>query len=181
MNAGQTCMAPRRARVDRRALPGVEAAIRPLAESAGPGRLADASLAARCAGLARAAVAAGGRSVTAIDEARDGAWRPACILDCPRGVELAAGDHFGPVLAVIAADGVADMLDAHRAAGQHLAAAVFTADPERWASDAGFVAALVSTVDTFNDCIRPPAHPGTSIEGRGPRGWGPSRGAAGLL
>ncbi|MFM9179771.1 MAG: aldehyde dehydrogenase family protein [Phycisphaerales bacterium] len=181
MNAGQTCMAPRRALVDRRALPGFEAAIRPLAESAGTVRLADASMAARCAGLARAAVAAGGRSVTAIDEARDGAWRPACILDCPRGAELAAGDHFGPVLAVIAADGVADMLDAHRAAGQHLATAVFTADPERWASDAGFVAALGSNVVTFNDCILPTAHPGTSIEGRGPSGWGPSRGAAGLL
>jgi hypothetical protein len=73
------------------------------------------------------------------------------------------------------------MLAVHRAAGQHLATAVFTSDPGRWASDAGFVGALGANVVTFNDCILPTAHPGTSIEGRGASGWGPSRGAAGLL
>jgi acyl-CoA reductase-like NAD-dependent aldehyde dehydrogenase len=103
------------------------------------------------------------------------------VLACPRTAELAAGDHFGPALAVIAVDGVDDMLAAHRAAGQHLATAVFAADPERWALDAAFMSALGSNVVTFNDCILPTGHPGTSIEGRGPSGWGASRGAAGLL
>jgi hypothetical protein len=47
--------------------------------------------------------------------------------------------------------------------------------------DAGFLAALGSSVVTFNDAVLPTVHPGTSIEGHGPSGWGPSRGAAGLL
>jgi acyl-CoA reductase-like NAD-dependent aldehyde dehydrogenase len=51
MNAGQTCMAPRRALVDRRALPAFEEAIRPLAGAARPVRLADAAMASRCAAL----------------------------------------------------------------------------------------------------------------------------------
>jgi acyl-CoA reductase-like NAD-dependent aldehyde dehydrogenase len=181
MNAGQTCMAPRRALVDRRALPAFEEAIRPLAGAARPVRLADAAMASRCAALVRDAATAGGRPVAVPEDARDGTWRPACVLACPRTAELAAGDHFGPALAVIAVDGVDDMLAAHRAAGQHLATAVFAADPERWASDAAFMSALGSNVVTFNDCILPTGHPGTSIEGRGPSGWGASRGAAGLL
>ena len=181
MNAGQTCMAPRRALVDRRALPAFEAAVRPLAAAAAAVRLADPSMAGRCSALVRTAVSAGGRAVVPPADARDGAWRPACVLGCPRDAELALGDHFGPVLAVIAVDGIDDMLAAHRAAGQHLATAVFTTDPERLAADTGFLAALGSNVVTFNDCILPTAHPGTSIEGRGLSGWGPSRGAAGLL
>ena len=181
MNAGQTCMAPRRALVDRRAMAAFEAAIRPLAGAARPVRLADAAMASRCAALVRDAAAAGGRPVADPEDARDGSWRPACVLGCPRTSELAAGDHFGPALAVIAVDGLDDMLDAHREAGQHLATAVFTSDPGRWASDASFLASLGSNVVTFNDCVLPTGHPGTSIEGRGPSGWGPSRGAAGLL
>lgn len=33
----------------------------------------------------------------------------------------------------------------------------------------------------MNDAVIPTGHPGVAIEGRGPSGWGPSRGESGLL
>jgi hypothetical protein len=84
------------------------------------------------------------------------------------------------VLAVVPTDGIDDALAAHRAVGQHLATAVFGGDPDRILADAAFLAALGSNVVTVNDAILPTGHPGTSIEGRGPSGWGASRGEAGL-
>lgn len=181
MNAGQTCMAPRRAIVDRAAYRRFVEELRPLAESAPALRLADRAMAARCAELAAAAVRAGGRMLGPQDpDLRDGSVRPRCVVDCPEGAELAAGDHFGPAIAVIPADGLQDALRIHREAGQHLSTAVFTARPDAWRRDAAFVAALGSGFVTFNDAVLPTAHPGTSITGTGTSGWGPSRGAAGL-
>jgi aldehyde dehydrogenase (NAD+) len=144
-------------------------------------RLADRAMAERCVALARAAVAAGGRAIGTVEDAHDASMRPVCVASCPRDAELAAGDHFGPALALVEVDGIEDALAVHRAAGQHLATAVFTRNARALREDAGFLAALGSSVVTFNDAVLPTAHPGTSIEGHGPSGWGPSRGAAGLL
>lgn len=182
MNAGQTCMAPRRALVDRAIYQRFLDALRPLAASARPVRLADHSMADRCVQLAEAAVRAGGRSLGGVIEpASAGSMRPLCVESCPRESELFEGDHFGPVLAVVPVDGAADALAAHRATGQHLATSVFTGAPSRALADAAFVAALGSGVVTVNDAVIPTGHPGVAIEGRGPSGWGASRGEAGLL
>ncbi len=181
MNAGQTCMAPRRALVDRAVYARFLDAMRPLAAAARPVRLADAAMADRCTELARAAVEAGGRSLGGTLEPADhGAMRPIAIEGCPRTAGLFAGDHFGPALAVVPVDGIDDALAAHRSAGQHLATAVYCGDPDRVLADAAFLAALGSNIVTVNDAILPTGHPGLSIEGRGPSGWGASRGEAGL-
>ena len=181
MNAGQTCMAPRRALVDRAVYARFLDALRPLVAAARPVRLADPAMADRCAALAQDAVAAGGRSLGGTLEPADhGAMRPLAVESCPRSAELFAGDHFGPVLAVVPVDGIDDALAAHRAVGQHLATAVYGGDPDRILADAAFLAALGSNVVTVNDAILPTGHPGTSIEGRGPSGWGASRGESGL-
>ncbi|MFM7799307.1 MAG: aldehyde dehydrogenase family protein, partial [Planctomycetota bacterium] len=108
MNAGQTCMAPRRALVDRAIYQRFLDALRPLAASARPVRLADPSMADRCVQLAEAAVQAGGRSLRGVIEpANAGSMRPLCVESCPRDTELFEGDHFGPVLAVVPVDGPA--------------------------------------------------------------------------
>lgn len=182
MNAGQTCMAPRRAIVDRAAYRRFVEELRPLAESAPALRLADRAMAARCAELAAAAVRAGGRVLGPADpDVREGWLRPRCVVDCPEGSALAEGDHFGPAIAVIAADGLEDALRIHRRDDQHLATAVFTARADDLRRDPAFIAALGSGFVTFNDVVLPTAHPATSITGTGTSGWGPSRGAAGLL
>jgi len=182
MNAGQTCMAPRRALVDRAVLAPFLEELRPRVAAAPAVRLADPAMAMHCVALVEDAVRSGGASVCGTIEPPQGSrMRPAAVAGCPRGARLAAGDHFGPVLAVLPVDGLADAIAAHGEAGQHLATSVFSRRAAELSADPGFVAALGSGVVTFNDCILPTGHPGVSIEGRGPSGWGASRGAAGLL
>lgn len=181
MNAGQTCMAPRRALVDRRAYGAFVDALRPLVAAARPVRLAEPAMADRCTALVRSAIAAGGGNLGgAFEPAEDGSMRPACVAPCPRDAELVQGDHFGPALAVVPVDGLADAVAVHRSIGQALATSVYCRDPESVLSDASLLASLGSNVVTVNDSVLPTGHPAASIEGRGPSGWGASRGEAGL-
>ncbi len=182
MNAGQTCMAPRRALVDRRVHAAFVAALRPLAAAARPVRLADAAMADRCVALAQDAVAHGGRPLNGVLEpAAAGTMRPMAIDGCPRDCDLVRGTHFGPVLAVVPVEGLDDALAMHRAVGQHLATSVYTRSPDAVLGDPALLAALGSSNVTINDSILPTAHPAAAITGSGPSGGGPSRGAAGLL
>ena len=181
MNAGQTCMAPRRVLVDRRVLPAFIDALRPLVAAARPVRLADAAMADRCTALVRDALVSGGGNLSGVLEpAEHGSMRPTCVAPCPRGAQLVQGDHFGPVLAVVPVDGLDDALAVHRSVGQSLATSVYCRDPESVLSNPALLAALGSNVVTVNDTVLPTGHPAASIEGRGPSGWGASRGEAGL-
>ncbi len=178
MNAGQTCMAPRRALVGRRIMPAFLDALAPLVAAGQPLRLVDEASAAHVEGLARAAVAAGGRSLVGHIEARQGMrLRPLAIADCPVDTALFAGDHFGPALAIAGIDDFDHALALHAEIGQALATSVFTRSPrvvEARAAECG------SSFVTINDCVRPTAHPAASIAGHGPSGWGASRGRAGF-
>jgi aldehyde dehydrogenase (NAD+) len=181
MNAGQTCLAPRRALVDRRVHAAFVAALRPLAAAARPVRLADAAMADRCVALAQDAVARGGRPLNGVlESASAGAMRPMAVDSCPRDCDLVRGAHFGPVLAVVPVDGLEDALGVHRAVGQHLATSVYTRSPDAVLGDPALLAALGSGTVTINDSVLPTAHPAVAITGSGPSGWGPRPGAAGL-
>lgn len=182
MNAGQTCMAPRRILVEETALRGFLAHLRPLAAAARPVRLADAAMATRCAELVHGAVAAGGHPLSGVVEgATAGALRPQAVVDGPRDHPLVEGRHFGPVVAVLPVRDLADALAVHRASGQFLAASLFTANPERVLESPEMIDALGAGVISINDAIVPTGHPGISITGRAESGWGASRGEAGLL
>ena len=181
MNAGQTCMAPRRVLVERAAYGPFIAAMRPLVAASRPMKLADAAMADRCVQLVQAAMLQGGCSLGGVVEAANrGVMRPLCVAGCERDAALVLGDHFGPVLAVLPVDGLEDAVAVHRAAGQHLATSIYTGRPDQLLADQSFIAALGSNVVTINDTVLPTAHPATSIEGRGASGWGASRGEAGL-
>ncbi|MEQ8317610.1 MAG: aldehyde dehydrogenase family protein [Phycisphaerales bacterium] len=98
LNAGQTCMAPRRVLVDA----GVADEFTTLleAEVAKSGPLTDC----------------GGNQATPTVER------------CLAGDELVTGDHFGPAIAVVSCDSVERMLEVHRGIGQHLATSIFSRD-----------------------------------------------------
>ncbi|MDX2114254.1 MAG: aldehyde dehydrogenase family protein [Planctomycetota bacterium] len=179
MNAGQTCMAPRRALVDRAVMPRFLAALAPLAAAAPPRTLISHDAAREAFDLARGAVLAGGRSLTGVLEPPQGSTlRPIVIADCPPRAPLVAGEHFGPVLAVIPVAGPAEMLDLHRTCAKHLATSVFTARPGRAAE---LAPRLNAGIVTINDALIPAGQPGLGVVGSGESGWGVSRGAAGLL
>lgn len=181
MNAGQTCMAPRRVLVERDAYSGFLAQLAPLAAGARPRRLIDCAAARFCFDLASDALAAGARSLSGVFEAPwDERLVPLAIVDCPPTAPLMLGEHFGPVLAVTAVANASAAVDLHhRTAQQHaLATSIFTncrSSARRAAADVG------SGIVTINDCVVPTGDPCVSIRARNSSGWGVSRGEAGLL
>jgi aldehyde dehydrogenase (NAD+) len=183
MNAGQTCMAPRRAIVDARIWPRFVECLAPLVGASGPLQLVSAESASRVAQCVRDAAASGGRPLRGVVEDPRGArWRPAAVAGGDLMSALARGRHFGPALSVLAADGLAAAVALHRRFDQHLAVSVWcSASRARAMSrDRAVLSALSAGVVTFNDAVRPTAHPATSISGSGSSGWGATRGEAGL-
>lgn len=182
MNAGQTCMAPRRALVDRACYRSFVSALAPLAAGARPVRLVCAAEADRCMQQVRGALARGARSLSGVVEpARDGWLRPMAVVDCASDAALVAGDHFGPVLAVVPVSGMAEALRLHGASTHRLSVGVYTRSVRRLRRDAAFLSRLGASVVTFNESVLPTAHPAVPIAGHGASGWGASRGEAGLL
>lgn len=170
LNAGQTCMAPRRAIVHARVY---DSFLRALQKRARSQRLVSkvcSAEAERLEHLAREAERLGARRI--------GSGWPLILADCKCDCTFAAGRHFGPALAVIRADTDAHMLQMHRSFEQRLATSVFTRDP---VSAEPLAAELHSGIVTFNDCVVPTAHPALGIGGAGESGWGVTRGEAGLL
>ncbi len=179
MNAGQTCMAPRRVLVVRSAYRALLAELAPLAAAARPLRLIDEAAALRSFDVAADAVAGGGRSLSGIIERPIGAsLRPLAIVDAPRTGELFRGEHFGPVIAIASVADVDEALALHAGVGQALSTSVYTRSPQAVRARAG---EFGSSFVTINDSVRPTAHPAAAIVGRGSSGWGASRGRSGLL
>ncbi|MFM1822548.1 MAG: putative succinate-semialdehyde dehydrogenase 2 [Planctomycetota bacterium] len=179
-NAGQTCMAPRRALVSRGAAAAFTDELARLVAGARRATLVDAEAAARAAEVAREAVRAGGRSIAgALEPASGRTLRPAAIVGCPVETALFAGRHFGPVLAVRTVADEREAFALHAMAPRHLATSIWTrrtnAALEARARAAG------SSLVHFNAVLLPSAHPGLSLGGHGQSGWGVSRGASGLL
>ena len=179
MNAGQTCMAPRRAIVTRAAYPQFLRHLGLLAGGARPMRLIDEPSARLVEHLAADAVARGGRPISGVLEPAHGPnIRPLAIADCPADCALAQGDHFGPALAVITADTNDHAIRVHRQFNQYLAASLYSSDIR---AAKALAPSLNASVVTINDSVIPTGHPGASLGGAGPSGWGASRGEAGLL
>ncbi|MEN0020668.1 MAG: aldehyde dehydrogenase family protein [Planctomycetota bacterium] len=178
VNAGQTCMAPRRVLVERSALAAFEQALAPFAAGARPVRLIDAAAASRTFSLCEQAIAAGGRSLSGLAEPPVGRdLRPLAIVDCPADADLVAGEHFGPAFAVVPVDSVDQAIDIHRRCDQHLATSIFTRSNRRARSLAPRLGVAAVTV---NDCVLPTAHPAVPVGGIGASGWGHSQGEQGL-
>lgn len=179
MNAGQTCMAPRRVFVVQSVYTDFVRELSRLAAAARPVRLVRAEEAEHCIDLAHKAIAAGGRNLLCeLGLEDDHRMRPLAIVDCPREAELAEGRHFGPVVAVIPCEDLPDAMKAHQESDQKLATAIYTRSAARVeAMAASFGSGLVS----INDCVIPAGHPAAPISGCGASGWGVSQGEDGLL
>ncbi|MCE9618842.1 MAG: aldehyde dehydrogenase family protein [Planctomycetes bacterium] len=182
MNAGQTCMAPRRVFVERKCYRAFLDALAPLAAGARPLRLIDAHAADRCEKLVRQAVAMGGRSLSAVIDAAKGCQlRPLVVVDCPVDSPLAEGDHFGPVLAILPVENFPEAVKLHRGGRHHLTASIYTAEAHAMCRDESLMSILGVGVVTFNESVMPTGHPALAIGGRGSSGWGASRGREGLM
>ena len=178
MNAGQTCMAPRRAIVAREAAPAFLHELRVLAASAHPVTLIDEAAARQVDAVVHEAVAAGGTPITGVLESPCGrSMRPQVVVDAPESCALARGEHFGPALAVLVERDDQAALERHRGYGQNLSASVFT----RGSPARATIECLGASIVTINECVVASGHPAVPLAGSGESGWGTSRGADGLL
>ncbi len=173
LNAGQTCMAPRRVLVEE----AVEGAFTAL--------LVDALATERETTTPRPDELERSRCAAEEAVARGGTWLaggegvpPFVVRTTDENSALSLGRHFGPAMAVMPVASLEEALRVHAAVPQRLATAVFTRDLRMVNS---LVARLGSSVVTINDCVIPTGHPGVGIGGIGDSGWGVSRGSEGLL
>lgn len=177
LNNGQSCMAPRRVIVESEAYDAfVDAFGRKFEDGVEP-RAIQGAEAEHCRGLVEQARAAGARVVSRSEGVGDG-FAPTAVFDCPAEAELRWSDHFGPAIAVIRSASRKETLSLARATPKVLATSIFTRAP----SEAREIGRQIGGgFATINDCVLPTAHPGASISGKGPSGWGVSRGELGLL
>lgn len=177
LNAGQSCMAPRRVIVERGIADAFVEAFARKFEQEPRVRTIRGAEADRCRELVERACSEGGEIRTSGPPPDDG-FSPTAVLSCPAGSEIAESDHFGPAIAVIRSSSRDETLRLAQRPVKSLASSIFTSNP----GEAETVAAsLDASFVTINDCVLPTAHPGVSIAGRGLSGWGVTRGELGLL
>jgi acyl-CoA reductase-like NAD-dependent aldehyde dehydrogenase len=177
MNCGQTCMAPRRVLADASIFDHLTEALRAITPESSRAMI-DEQASRRVSVLASEAEQSGAELIPPLDG--DDAQRVAAriVIGADPDAEVVAGDHFGPLCAVVRCATEDEMLRIHRDCTQHLATSVFTASRSRLESLARRIA---SSTIVHNDVVLPTAHPGVSIQGHHDSGWGASRGEAGLL
>ncbi len=179
INRGQTCLAVRRAFVQRDVYGAFLGALRPLVAAAPPVRLVLPAQADQAVRLVRDAVAGGGRLLDGqSSEAADGVMRPQVVVDARPEMALCREASFAPIMAVLPFDTLDDALRMDAQCPYALGASVFTANPAAVAEWAG---RLRTGTVSVNDVVVPTAHPATPFGGGGESGWGVTQGAEGLL
>ncbi len=179
VNRGQTCIAVRRAFVQRGAYPAYCDALRELAANPPSLQLALPAQAQQAERLVREAVAEGARLLVDVGEGQqEGRCRPKVVIDARPEMALCREASFAPVMAVLPFDALDEALRMEELCPFALGASVFTRQP---AAAAKLSAHLRPGIVTVNDVIAPTAHPATPFGGRGASGWGSTQGAEGLL
>jgi acyl-CoA reductase-like NAD-dependent aldehyde dehydrogenase len=143
-NRGQTCIAVRRAFVQRAVYPAFLAAIQPLAAGAPPLPQVLPAQVEQAEQLVREAVAEGGRLLSAKPQAPDGAaCTPMVVADARPEMALCREATFAPVMAVLPFDQMDDAVTMDRQCPYGLGASIFT----RHAKQAVELAARLRTGD----------------------------------
>jgi acyl-CoA reductase-like NAD-dependent aldehyde dehydrogenase len=175
LNAGATCIAPRRVFVPLALAADLERRVAALAAALPPVRL-DPETASRVRALAAAAVAGGARILAGSLEPADG-FLPLVVAGAFPGMALLREDLFAPVVSLVRVVDAEEALSFDRRCPYALGAAIF--GPEGRAFD--FAGRVRAGVVVINDAIVPTADPRLPFGGRGESGFGVTRGPEGLL
>jgi acyl-CoA reductase-like NAD-dependent aldehyde dehydrogenase len=163
LNGGATCIAPRRIYARRDVIANLHERLQVAIKSLPPVSLPPA--------VATQAVRMLGASAV-----QEGKMYPAVVLAEP-GSGLLCEDIFFPVLSLVPVDTMDEALALDAACPYRLGAAIFGP-----AAAAGAFSQQVSAgMVVINDLIAPTADPRLPFEGAGQSGFGPTRGAEGLL
>jgi acyl-CoA reductase-like NAD-dependent aldehyde dehydrogenase len=182
VNRGQTCIAARRALVQRRLYPAFVEALKPFVTAAPPLGLALAAQARQAERLIHDAVNEGAHVLKAqpgtANDGDAGLCRPAVVVDARPEMAICREASFAPLLAVLPFDTVEEALHMDAQCPYGLAASIFTSNPQRGTQ---LARQLRVGMVTINDVVVPTAHPATPFGGCGESGWGVTQGAEGLL
>jgi acyl-CoA reductase-like NAD-dependent aldehyde dehydrogenase len=177
LNAGATCIAPRRVFAMRDAMPALQDMLRPLIERLKPQPVARAA-AENAIRLAEDAMKAGARPLLPWSKPGAGAPFPPLVLTgADSRMALLGEDVFAPVLSLAAVEGPEHALAEDALCPYALGASVF--GPEEAARE--FALRVRAGIVTINDLIVPSADPRLPFGGSGLSGFGRTRGAEGLL
>ena len=174
LNGGQTCIATRRAFVDRSVYPAFAQKMTALVEATEPVALQTNGQLDQMARLVADAQAHGGTAVVGSSIATTGRCQPTVILNGSTDMAVCREACFAPIIAVIPCDSFDAMVERANACGFGLAASVYSAATRS-------IPQLAVGSVVFNDTVVPTAHPATPFGGRGASGWGSTQGAEGLL
>jgi acyl-CoA reductase-like NAD-dependent aldehyde dehydrogenase len=179
LNRGQTCLAVRRAFVQRGVYPAFTAALEALAGGAVPVRLALPSQVEQARRLVEEALAQGARLLTATALPPQGqAMAPVVVAEARPEMALCGEASFAPLLALLPFDTLEEALVMDRHCPYGLGASIFTRTAPR---ASGLAQRLRAGMVAVNDVVAPTTHPATPFGGRGASGWGVTQGAEGLL
>lgn len=179
INHGQTCIAVRRAFVQRDVYSAFVESLEKKLAAAGPMRMATEGQVRQAERLVVDATARGGH-VAAPPVCHGGLneFAPRIIIDANPAMAICREDCFAPLMAVLPFDDVNDALKQNDQCRYGLGASVFTRDR----SAATRIADHLETgMVAVNDVIAPTAHPATPFGGRRLSGWGTTQGPDGLL
>jgi acyl-CoA reductase-like NAD-dependent aldehyde dehydrogenase len=180
INRGQTCIAARRAFVQRPRYQAFLDALRPLVEQTAPMRLALAGQVRQADRLVEAALSEKGRLISGRTPG-DGDGQTCAlrvVADARPEWAVCQEASFAPLLAVLPFDDDRQAIEMQHHCPFGLAASIFTGKPRRAQEMA---ARLNVGMVTINDVIAPTAHPATPFGGRDASGWGVTQGVEGLL
>jgi acyl-CoA reductase-like NAD-dependent aldehyde dehydrogenase len=182
LNRGQTCLAVRRAFVQRSVYPAFVEALRPLASTAAPMSLVLESQVRQLERMVNEAVTEGAQLLDCCRPTQPNGTvthcPPAVVLDARPEMGLCQEASFAPLLAVLPFETLEDAWRMNASCRYGLGASIFTRNPARAAR---FATRLRVGTVAINDVIVPTAHPATPFGGRGTSGWGITQGAEGLL
>jgi acyl-CoA reductase-like NAD-dependent aldehyde dehydrogenase len=179
LNRGQTCIAVRRAFVQRSLYPAFVAAIQAKLDKSGPMTLVMPSQVDQADRLVGDARDKGGRVLAAPGDLRHPTvCVPRVVADATPEMALCREDCFAPLLAVLPFETNEEALCMDAACRYGLGSSVFAGN-SRTAS--ALASELRAGSVSINDAVAPTAHPATPFGGRGLSGWGVTQGPDGLL
>jgi acyl-CoA reductase-like NAD-dependent aldehyde dehydrogenase len=182
VNRGQTCIASRRALVDRSRYPEFVEALRPLVATGQPMSLALESQVRQAERLIESAQAEQATIVSSGESSalngQSTVCQPTVVLDARPDMAICQEASFAPVLAVLPFDTEEEAIELDAACPYALGAGIFTARVSRATR---LAASLRPGMIAVNDVVVPTAHPATPFGGNRASGWGVTQGAEGLL
>ncbi len=177
LNAGATCIAPRRIFVTRENVENLSALLAEQLMEIPPQKIRPA-IVAQAQSLISQAVGQGANILSGrLPDLQQASMGPLVLSQVRSDMGIAQADLFAPVTSLITVDDLSEAVRLDGACPYHLGASIFGPEPHAsfWASkiNAGCV--------TVNDIVVPTADPRVAFGGRGQSGWGLTRGAEGLL